>query len=44
MKIIRDIPLGDPYGTLLGISLPDPLKKSCQAGVKLNYFGGGRLV
>ena len=36
MKIIRYIPLGDPDGTLLGISLPDTLKKPRQEGVKLN--------
>ena len=44
MKIIRDIPLGEPDGDLLGISLPDPLEKLRHAGSKLNCLGGGRLV
>ena len=43
-KIIIDIPLGDPDRYLLGISLPDPLKNSRQAGVKLNCLEGEILV
>ena len=44
MKSIRDIPLGDIYGNLLGNSPPDPLKKSRQAGVKLHCLGGKIIV
>ena len=40
MKSIRDIPLGELDGALLGISLPDPLNNSRQAGVKLSCLGG----
>ena len=44
MKVIGNIPLGEPDRALLGVNLPDSLEKSRQSRDKLYGLGGGRLV
>ena len=44
MKVIIDIPLGEPEGALLEVSLPDFLEKSHQVRDKMHGLGGGRFV
>ena len=44
MEGIVDASLRYPDGDVLGIGLPDPLRKLCQTGAKLHFLGHGRLV
>ena len=34
MECIEEVSLGEPYGALLRIGLPDPLEKFCKEGKK----------
>ena len=44
MEVIVYVPLGDPDGDLLGVSLPDYMEKLFQTRAKLHGLGGIRLV